>query len=119
VIAHVVLFTPRPDLADDDRVALVQALERACADIPGIQRARVGRRRVLGYDYDRMSPVSFEFAAVLEFDSEAALRDYLEHPAHGELGRLFRAVAQVAVAHDFEIVDPGTAGAVARVAGLG
>ena len=119
MIAHVVLFAPRPDISDADRDAVVTALGRACCDIPQIRRARVGRRRVLGYEYDSLFPASFEFAAVLEFDSEADLRTYLHHPAHVELGRLFKHVAQVAVAHDFEVVDASEAGAVARLAGLG
>lgn len=118
MIAHVVLFSPRPDLPDAERRALVGALERACADIPQIRRARIGRRRVLGYEYDALSPASFEFAAVLEFDSETDLRSYLHHPAHVELGRLFRHGAQVAFAHDFDIVDGTVGGAVARLADL-
>jgi len=105
MIAHVVLFTPREDLDAAAREALVAALERACLDIPQIRRVRVGRRRVLGYAYDALSPVGFEYAAILEFDSEADLRSYLQHPAHVELGRRFTSSAAVAVAHDFEIAD--------------
>lgn len=115
MIAHLVLFTPRPDLGDADRTALIAALERACADIPGIRRARVGRRQVFGYEYDSMSPLAFEFAAVLEFDSESDLRAYLSHPAHVELGRLFRHSAHAALAHDFQMVDAGAERAIERL----
>ncbi|HQZ38581.1 MAG TPA: Dabb family protein [Vicinamibacterales bacterium] len=118
MIVHLVLFSPRPDLSDTERRALVAALERACSDIPRIRRARVGRRRVLGYEYDTLSPVAFEFSAMLEFDSESDLAAYLDHPAHAELGRLFCTSARAAIAHDFEVVDPASAGAVARLAGL-
>ncbi|MEZ5287005.1 MAG: Dabb family protein [Vicinamibacterales bacterium] len=118
MIAHVVLFTPRAGLPEEERAALVAALERACRDIPGIQRATVGRRRVLGYAYDTLSPVSFDYAAVLEFASQSALAEYLQHPAHVELGTLFHQVSQVAIAHDFEMADATAAGEVRRIAAL-
>lgn len=105
MIAHLVLFTPRVSLDSAEREGLVAALEHACRDIPSIRRVRIGRRRVLGQAYDSLSPVEFEFAAILEFDTETDLRAYLDHPAHVELGRRFRSLADVAVAHDFEIVD--------------
>ncbi|MGE0460431.1 MAG: Dabb family protein [Vicinamibacterales bacterium] len=107
MIAHVVLFTPRVDLDRAGQEALVASLERACSDIPLIRRVRVGRRRILGCAYDTLSPVHFEYAAILEFDSEADLRAYLQHPAHTELGQRFTSSAAVAVAHDFEMVDAG------------
>jgi Stress responsive A/B Barrel Domain len=106
MIAHVVLFTPRADLDATARQALVGALERACVDIPQIRRVRIGRRRILGFGYDALSPVHFEYAAILEFDTEADLRAYLLHPAHAELGQRFTSSAAVAIAHDFEMVQP-------------
>jgi Stress responsive A/B Barrel Domain len=105
VIAHVVLFTPRASLSPEDRRALVGDLERACQAIPAIRRARIGRRRVLGYGYDTVGPVHFEFVAVLEFESEADLHIYLRHPAHIALGRWFHHGAEVAIAEDFETVE--------------
>jgi hypothetical protein len=105
VIAHVVLFSPRPSLTDDERTGLLGALERALTGIPAIRRARIGRRRRFGHAYDSVGPVQFEFAAVLEFDTEADLRTYLAHPVHADLGARFHATAQVAVAHDFDMVD--------------
>lgn len=105
MIAHVVLFTPRASLSPADRRTLVEDLERACQAIPAIRRARIGRRRVLGYAYDNVGPAQFEFAAILEFDSEEDLRGYLHHPAHVALGRWFHQGAEVALAADFEVVD--------------
>jgi hypothetical protein len=106
VIAHVVLFTPKASLSADERQALVADLERACQDIPSIRRARVGRRQILGYAYDAVGPVQFEFIVVLEFDSKADLDAYLRHPAHVALGRWFHEGADVAVAEDFALVEP-------------
>ena len=105
MIAHVVLFTPRPSLTPAERRALVADLEQACRDIPQIRRSRIGRRQRLGYAYDQAGPVHFEFLAVLEFDSREDLNDYLQHPSHTALGRWFHQGADLAIAHDFEMVD--------------
>ena len=43
----------------------------------------------------------FEYSAILEFDSEADLRAYLDHPAHVELGRLLFTTADAVLAYDF------------------
>jgi len=107
MITHIVLLTPRDTLTVDEREAMAQAMEQAFSGIPSIARARVGRRRRLGYSYDDLSPVQFEFLAVLEFHSVDDLDAYLKHPAHIELGRQFRSCAQVALANDFETVEPG------------
>ena len=106
MITHIVLLTPRDALTVDEREAMAQAMERAFSGIPTIVRARVGRRRRLGFSYDDLSPVQFEFLAVLEFQSVDDLDAYLKHPAHIDLGRQFRACAQVALANDFETVEP-------------
>lgn len=106
MIAHLVLFTPRPSLSPDERAALVGDLERALQAIPEIRRARIGRRRVLGYAYDVVGPVQFEFVVLLEFDSEADLGGYLQHPAHVALGQWFHHGATAALAADFEVVEP-------------
>ena len=118
MIAHVVLFTPLSSHGPADRRAVIDALEAACHDIPQIRRARVGRRRVLGYNYDDASPAHFEFALVLEFDSVEDLDAYLRHPSHTALGRLFHTATERAAAHDFEIVDAADTGAVVRLAAL-
>lgn len=110
MIAHVVLFTPRRSLPIEERRRLVADLERACRDIPGIGRARIGRRRMLGFAYDDVGPVHFEFVAVLEFETEADLRGYLQHPAHVALGRWFHLGAEVALAEDFDMAAAGDLG---------
>jgi hypothetical protein len=104
MIAHLVLFRPSATLSSEDRDAFIVALERALTQVPGIERARVGRRRNLGRFYDQHARENYEFAAVLEFASEEALRGYLDHPAHVELGQRFFSSADAALVHDFEWV---------------
>lgn len=105
MIAHVLLFRPLPSLTSDDRRALVSALERALTDIPLIRRASVGQRRRIGRPYEQLMREDYPLIATLEFDDEASLRAYLDHPAHAELAdRFFRSVA-AALVYDFEMTD--------------
>lgn len=106
MIAHIVLFKPRPDLSHSDRQALLDAVRLAFTNIEEIRRVRIGRRRILGRPYDALARVDFEFAVVIEFASERELRAYLEHPAHIELGRYFGEMAEAALAYDYAMVEP-------------
>jgi hypothetical protein len=106
MIAHVVLFKPRADLSLQEREALLDAMRVAFTSIADIRRVRVGRRRVLGRAYDAMARIDFEYAAVLEFETEQALRTYLDHPGHTDLGRRFGETAEAALVYDFEMFEP-------------
>ena len=105
MIAHVVLFRPKPSLSDDERAAFVAALDEALHHIPRISRARVGRRSVMGRTYDAHNPQEFPFMALLEFETKADLVAYLDHPAHRTLGEQFYTAAEAALALDFELLD--------------
>jgi Stress responsive A/B Barrel Domain len=103
VIVHVVLFSPRPDLSNADRTALIGALSSAAKGIPSIKRFRVGRRVKHSLPgYEQMMTDDYEFAVILEFDDVAGLKSYLQHPAHAEAGRHFTASAARALAYDYE-----------------
>jgi hypothetical protein len=108
VIAHVVLFRPRRDLADADRLALIAAFEAALGGIPSIRRARVGRRLTIGRSYEALMHVDYPYIAILEFEDRAALVTYLDHPAHEQLATRFFASFE-ALIYDFELAD-GPAG---------
>lgn len=109
MIAHVVLFKPRPDLPDDDRRGLVDALTRALRDIPSIRRAHVGQRIFHGRPYEALMHTDYTYAAILEFDDTAGLKAYLEHPAHDALGSRFFAAFEEALMYDYEL-EEGEAG---------
>src|SRR5688572_29267973 len=105
MIAHVVLFRPRPDLPPDARAALTEAFEAAIREIPSIRRARIGRRVTHGRPYEALMRVNYEYAAILEFADLAGLKSYLEHPAHDALaGRFFESVED-ALMYDFELKE--------------
>ncbi len=109
MIAHIVLFRPRRDLDEDQRRAFAQAFARAIRDIPSVRRAHVGRRRALGTAYDTLMVEDFPYAAVIEFDDEKGLREYLGHPAHVELGDRFYRTIEAGLTYDFEMRAAGDA----------
>ena len=105
VIAHIVLFQPRPDLSAADRQGLADAFATALREIPSIRRVRVGRRHLHGRGYEALMRVHYEYAAILEFDDSAGLQAYLQHPAHEQLGARFFSVFAESLMYDFELRD--------------
>lgn len=105
MLAHLVLFTPRADAGQGDRQRLADALSQALAAIPSIRRCRVGRRVTAGFSYEQGVRDHYEYAALLEFDDAAGLREYLEHPAHEDLSLLYYSTVATNVAYDYELQD--------------
>ena len=103
MIAHLVLFRPRSDLAAADRSRLIAAFREALGAIPSLRRARIGRRVLHGRSYEALMATHYSHAAVLEFDDVAGLKAYLEHPAHERLGTLFFETFEEALIYDFEL----------------
>jgi hypothetical protein len=103
VIAHLVLFRPRPDLDGDETRALIDAFVRAVSLIPSVRSTRVGRRARLGAGYEQLPQPDLTYLAIVEFDDEAGLRAYLEHPAHVEIGRRFWEASAQQQVYDFEL----------------
>lgn len=105
MVAHVVLLKPRATLSAHDREALLQAMRVAFTGIPEIKRVRIGRRILSGHGYETQMAEHYEYSAIIEFDSEAELRAYLDHPRHQELGRRFFASVDAALVYDYTLVD--------------
>ncbi len=107
MISHVVLFRPKASLSADQRGELIACLERAASGIPTIRRTSVGKRVLLGRPgYETQMAEHYEYSAILEFESEADLRAYLDHPSHAELGQRLFSCADAVLAYDFISVDP-------------
>jgi hypothetical protein len=104
MIAHVVLFQPRPDLTDEQRAKVLAALASAARGAPSVRSCRIGRRVKHGLPgYEQEMP-DFEFAAIIEFESVEGLRAYLKHPAHAAVGEQFSKAATAALAFDYEVM---------------
>jgi len=105
VVAHVVLLRVKASLSEAEREALLEAMRLAFTGIPEIRRVRIGRRILIGRGYEAQMAEHFEYSAIIEFDSEADLRAYLDHPQHQELGQRFFASADAALVYDYRFVD--------------
>ena len=114
MILHVVLFRPRKELSADARRGLAEALRRAIDEISAIKRIRIGRRRTHGRPYEQLMREDYTHAAILEFEDMAALRAYLEHPSHADLGARFFECFEQALMYDFDVRD-GHAGVAALI----
>lgn len=114
MILHVVLFRPRKELSADARRGLAEALRRAIDEISAIKRIRIGRRRTHGRPYEQLMREDYTHAAILEFEDMAALRAYLEHPSHADLGARFFECFEQALMYDFDVRD-GHAGLAALI----
>jgi hypothetical protein len=101
-VAHVVLFDLRPDLDAEGTRRFCDALMHALGAIPTVQRCRVGRRLAFGAGYEHALD-GYAFMAVIEFEDLAALRVYLDHPAHAELGAMFWSSTSRTLVLDFEL----------------
>jgi hypothetical protein len=109
VISHIVLFRPKPSLSNTERQSLIEALQHAVSGISSIKRATIGKRILLNRPgYETQMAEHYEYSAILDFDSEADLRAYLDHPSHAELGKCLFQSADAVIAYDFSVVDPDT-----------
>ena len=103
MVLHVVLFSPRGGVPPDTPAALLQTLHAAIQKIPSVRRCHVGQRVLHGREYEQMMPLDLQFAAVLGFDDVERLKQYLNHPAHEELGTRFMASAEPVLVYDYEV----------------
>lgn len=103
MISHVVLFRPKTSLSAVERRALIASLEHAVSGIATIKRATIGKRILLNRaGYETQMAEHYEYSAIIEFENEADLRAYLDHPAHVDLGRLLFTAAEAVLAYDFQ-----------------
>ena len=108
MIAHVILFQPRPDLSESERRAVIDSLEAAVSGIPAVRGIHIGRRVTHGLPgYEQAMRDRYDYAAILQFDDIEGLKAYLVHPLHAALAQHFTTAASAALAYDYELVTPG------------
>ena len=105
MVAHVVLLRIKSSLSGADREALLEAMRVAFTGIAEVKRVRIGKRILIGRGYETQMAEHFEYSAIIEFDSEADLRVYLDHPKHLELGKRFFESVDAALVYDYVTVD--------------
>jgi hypothetical protein len=108
MVTHIVLFRPKQTLTESDRLLLIESLQRVIDEIALIRRATIGHRIKLNRPgYETLMREHYDYSAIFEFDSEADLRAYLDHPAHTELGKRLFASAEAVLAYDFVCLENG------------
>lgn len=108
MISHIVLFEPKPDLSDGDVRDFAQHLKDTLSSVPTVRRAMVGRRVEIKVGDRNFGDATYSFSAVVEFDDSKGLIEYLQHPKHAELGRLFWLHCARTVVLEVESVDATT-----------
>jgi len=106
VISHIVLFNPKPDVTTDQRRSFALAIRETCRSIDVVSAARIGRAKDINAGYSRvLGEKTYQYAAVLDFETEEALIQYLQHPLHRELGRLFWETCESTIVIEVEMRD--------------
>ena len=103
MVAHIVLFRPKADIAPSDRKAMFDALEAAATGIPSVRRFQIGTRVTHGRSYEQMMTADYPYAAVIEFDDLAGLQSYLQDATHEKLGELFYRLLEAGLVYDYEM----------------
>lgn len=103
MVAHVVLFRPRADVGAEARERLLDAMRAAARGIPSVKRFHIGEHLADPPTYVMGGFPPFPYIALLEFDDEAGLREYLAHSLHVDLGARFNATAEAALIYDFRM----------------
>ena len=73
-LLHVVTIQWKPEAADADKQKVLDGVKEMAAAIPGIKNVWIKATKVQPSDYDA--------AFVIEFENQAALKRYADHPAH-------------------------------------
>jgi len=106
MIGHLVLFNPKPDATAGQLRSFARAISEACRHIPSISHVQVGRKVVVEAGYPRsFGDKTYEYAAILRFRDAEALKEYLNHPLHHELGRMFWDVCDSTTVVEVELTD--------------
>jgi|BEDMetMinimDraft_2_1075160.scaffolds.fasta_scaffold27978_2 heme-degrading monooxygenase HmoA len=100
---HIVLFHFPAEPGTDEVAALYGHVRTLLERIPGIRSCHVGRD-VSG----RAGP--YQYALVMEFVDEAALRAYQPHPVHQEVVRWLRDHGVELLAFDFPLTPDNDLG---------
>ena len=106
MIGHLVLFNAKPEATTAQLRSFAKSISETCRKIETIRRVQIGRRVVIDAGYPRsFGETTYRYAAVFEFEDELALKAYLNHPMHHQLGRLFWEMAESTTVVAVQLVD--------------
>ena len=106
MIAHLVFFNAKPEATDNQLRSFAKAISEACRQISTIHRVQIGRGVAVDAGYTRsFGDKTYNFAAIFEFTDASALKQYLNHPLHHELGRMFWEMCESTTVIEVELTD--------------
>ena len=90
MITHIVLFQPKAGVTPAQKQDLADAVQLACTQAASVRRFEIARVIDAGAGYSKQfGEKTYEYVAVIEFDDRQGLAEYLNHPAHERLAKLF------------------------------
>jgi hypothetical protein len=106
MIGHLVFFNAKQEATEFELRSFARAISEACREIPAIRRVQIGRRALVDAGYTRsFGEKTYSYAAIFEFDDSEALKRYLNHPLHHELGRMFWEMCEATTVVEVELID--------------
>src|SRR5215813_5182118 len=105
MIGHLVLFNAKRGATITQLRSFAKSISEACRQIETIHRVQIGRSVRLDAGYPRsFGEKTYQYVAVFEFEDLKALSDYLNHPLHHELGRMFWEMAESTTVIEVELI---------------
>ena len=102
MVTHIILFRPKAELSDDQKLDLLEGLQATVRAIPSIRQARIGPRVTHGRPgYEQKMRADLPFAAVLEFDDMEGLQAFLDHSSHVHQAARFMGALEEAFIYDY------------------
>ncbi|HZS04547.1 MAG TPA: Dabb family protein [Blastocatellia bacterium] len=95
-LLHVVTLRWKAESAPEQRQKAIDGIKKMAGEIPGIKNVWLRTVKVQG----GTSENPYNAAFVMEFESEAALKAYADHPAHKEWEKMYLAIRDESRTHD-------------------
>jgi quinol monooxygenase YgiN len=76
MLRHIVMLNFRPQFGQEQRREFIAASVKSLAQIPGTHNV------IIGTASEVQGKAPYEIALFVDFEDEAALKSYLDHPTH-------------------------------------
>jgi hypothetical protein len=104
-VIHVVTLSYKEGTTDAQKKQVLDGVEKMAAEVPGIRNVWLKSTKVQGYQYEKLANGTTEYrrmtdAFVMEFESEAAMAAYADHPAHAAWEKIYVPLRQRSATSD-------------------
>ena len=101
-ILHVVTILWKQEATDEQKTAALEGVKKMAAEIPGIKNVWIRGASVQGRGpaKDGKPGRPYDAAFVMEFEDQAALERYADHPAHRAWEKIYLPIREQSTTHD-------------------